>query len=66
MSKNNNYENKQTRTTRIIALILAGLMVLGTATLVISLLVEAGHDHSEDNKPTQATTATTHDPSHNH
>lgn len=65
MSKNNNHENKQTRTTRIIALILAGLMVLGTATLVISLLVEAGHDHSEDNKQTQATT-TTHDPSHNH
>ena len=64
MSNNNKHENKQTRTTRIIALILAGLMVLGAASLVISLLVEAGHDHN-DNKSTQATT-TTHDPSHNH
>ncbi len=66
MSKNNKHENKQSKATRILALILAGLMVLGTATLVLSLLLESGsdHDHDHSNHQTQATT--THDPSHNH
>ncbi len=38
--------NKQTKVVRAICIILAGLMVLGAATIVISLLASAGgHVH---------------------
>ena len=65
-NKNNtqNKPNKQSRATRILALVLAGLMLLGAATVVFSILAELGHDHSSHNTQTQVTT--THDPSHNH
>lgn len=37
--------NKQQKVVRVICLILAGLMILGAATIVISLLAEIGHVH---------------------
>lgn len=43
---NKNYHNKQTKAVRILALILAGLMIVGAATVVISLLASSGgHVH---------------------
>ena len=46
MSNNNNHQNKQTMAVRILALILAGIMLAGAATIVISLLASVGHnDH---------------------
>ena len=37
--------NRQTKVVRVICIILAGLMVLGAATIVISLLAGTGHVH---------------------
>jgi len=48
MSKKNNHENKQAKSVRIIALILAGLMLVSVATVAISLLAELGHDHDTE------------------
>ena len=37
--------NKQNKVVRVICLILAGLMVLGAATIIFSLLAGVGHAH---------------------
>jgi hypothetical protein len=48
MSNNNNHQNKQTMAVRILALILAGIMLAGAATIVISLLASVGHNDHDD------------------
>lgn len=47
MSKHNdNKPTQQSKVIRILALVLAGLMVLGAATVVISILASLGGDHA--------------------
>lgn len=45
MSNQNKTAKKKKNSVRIMALILAGLMMISAATIAISLLVESGHDH---------------------
>lgn len=49
MSKKNNHESKQKKSTRILALVLAALMVISVGTIAISLIVDTVFDtHSSD------------------
>ncbi len=44
MSNKNNTSTKQTLAVRVLALILAGLMLIGAAAIIISILGSIGHD----------------------
>ena len=44
MSNKNNTPTKQAMAVRVLALILAGLMLIGAAAIIISILGSIGHD----------------------
>ena len=50
MSKQNNHQTKQKNSVRIIALILAFLMVAGAATVIFSLFASLGQDSHDDHE----------------